>query len=359
MTNDDPLLIPELEAKVQTYQHIDKIRELLRVFASELLARGETHDRSKLAPEESRVFAEYTPKLKTSTYMSEEYKSFLAGMKPALDHHYANNRHHPEFFEFLVAWRPVRGFEGVYEVGSNGALRSVDREVAREGSQGSLTKKGQFLSPQVTPKGYLRIQLQDGEKWKNAMVHRLVAEAFVENPDGKPEVNHKNGIKWDNHPENLEWVTSSENQVHAYDTGLKKPAAKYVVTCEELDLTTIGCEKMAAAVRECGYERVTAAGIWNAVHRDGTHFDLHFTATLLKEHTYSGVSGMNLVDLLEMWIDWYASSMRHADGDMGKSIDLNEKRFGLDPQLVAIFKNTLRDFNEGKLSVNKPPPANP
>lgn len=157
----------ELEAKVATYEHIDKIREMLRVFAVELLARGETHDRSKLAAEESKVFGEFTPKLRGATYGSDEYKGFLVAMKPALDHHYANNRHHPEHFE-------------------------------------------------------------------------------------------------------------------------------------------------------------------------------------------SGIEDMNLLDVLEMWIDWYCSSMRHADGSMSRSIDINEKRFSMSPQLVTIFRNTLRDLDGGTLSSNHP-----
>ncbi len=159
----------ELEAKFQTYQHIDKIREMLRVFATELVMRGETHDRSKLESIESKTYAEFTPKLKSSTYGSEEYKGFLRDMKPALDHHYANNRHHPE-------------------------------------------------------------------------------------------------------------------------------------------------------------------------------------------HHTGGIDGMNLLDVMEMWIDWYCSSMRHANGDMGKSIDINEKRFSMSPQLVAIFRNTLRDLNDGTLSKNRAQP---
>lgn len=88
----------ELATTAQTWRHIDLVRKLLRIAAVELLTRGETHDRSKLDRAEVDVFTEYTPKLKGCTYGSDEYKTYLKEMKPALDHHYAHNRHHPEFF---------------------------------------------------------------------------------------------------------------------------------------------------------------------------------------------------------------------------------------------------------------------
>ncbi len=81
-----------------TQQHINTLRRLLRLFSNELVARGETHDQSKFAPEEADVFDEYSPKLSGMTYGSEEYQACLKAMQPALDHHYANNRHHPEHF---------------------------------------------------------------------------------------------------------------------------------------------------------------------------------------------------------------------------------------------------------------------
>ena len=68
----------------------------MRMVVDNLIERSVQHDASKLCDPEAATFAEFTEKLKGSTYGSEEYKSFLAGMKPALDHHYAHNRHHPE-----------------------------------------------------------------------------------------------------------------------------------------------------------------------------------------------------------------------------------------------------------------------
>ena len=89
----------ELETSAQTWQHIDVLRRFLRIFSVELLMRGETHDRSKFDRAEVDVFTEFTPKLKHTTYGSPEYRGFLDQMKPALEHHYGHNRHHPEFFE--------------------------------------------------------------------------------------------------------------------------------------------------------------------------------------------------------------------------------------------------------------------
>lgn len=101
MTTDDDSSKPsyeELQTNAATQAHINLVRIYLRRAAVELLQRGEVHDLSKFSPEEVKAFTEFTPKLRGSTYGSDEYKAFLSDMKPALDHHYASNRHHPEFF---------------------------------------------------------------------------------------------------------------------------------------------------------------------------------------------------------------------------------------------------------------------
>lgn len=81
----------------ETHEHITTVAKFLAQMIGTLLTRALEHDDSKLKNPELDVFVEYTPKLKNSTYGSDEYKGFLKGMKVALDHHYANNRHHPEY----------------------------------------------------------------------------------------------------------------------------------------------------------------------------------------------------------------------------------------------------------------------
>lgn len=88
----------DYDSRADTLIHSQRVGELMVAIVKELLDRSTCHDRSKTLPPEVEVFDEYTPKLKTSTYGSDEYKSFLAGMGDGLRHHYASNRHHPEHF---------------------------------------------------------------------------------------------------------------------------------------------------------------------------------------------------------------------------------------------------------------------
>jgi len=82
-----------------TKKHIAVVYENISKVLVCLMGRAKKHDQTKMKPGEVEYFDEYTPKLAGCTYGSEEYKRFLEELKPALDHHYANNRHHPEHFE--------------------------------------------------------------------------------------------------------------------------------------------------------------------------------------------------------------------------------------------------------------------
>jgi hypothetical protein len=87
-----------MDSRVATYEHIQAVQWHLMRLIADLQRRLLTHDRSKLTSPEVEAFDEFTPKLVASTYGSEEYKGYLAAMRPALEHHYAANSHHPEHY---------------------------------------------------------------------------------------------------------------------------------------------------------------------------------------------------------------------------------------------------------------------
>lgn len=97
-----------------------------------------------------------------------------------------------------------------------------------------VTEKGEvyskhrkrFLKPDVNVDGYLIATLSKEGKTRKFRIHRLVAEAFIENPEDCPVVNHKDGDKQNNHKDNLEWTTVSGNTKHAFDTGLRNYGEK-------------------------------------------------------------------------------------------------------------------------------------
>lgn len=85
---------------------------------------------------------------------------------------------------------------------------------------GKVARQGHELAFRPTPKGYLRVQLWKDKKGKDFYIHRLVANAFIPNPNNYPEVNHKDGDKTNNRPSNLEWCSHRGNMKHGYRTGL-------------------------------------------------------------------------------------------------------------------------------------------
>ena len=111
-------------------------------------------------------------------------------------------------------WRWIRGYEGLYQISNYGRLKSFPRK--------GTGKEIKILRPKLKKNGYLEISLRKKGVRKSYSIHRLVAEAFIPNPENKPHVNHKDGNKFDNYFENLEWVTQLENMEHAKNTGLIK-----------------------------------------------------------------------------------------------------------------------------------------
>lgn len=111
-------------------------------------------------------------------------------------------------------WRPVKGYEGLYEVSSFGRVRSLDRWVNHYRGNKKAFRKGQMLKLRTDKDGYVRVGLCIKQKMQLAQVHRLVMEAFVPNPDNLPCVNHRNENKSCNIPDNLEWCTVAYNNTY-------------------------------------------------------------------------------------------------------------------------------------------------
>lgn len=118
-------------------------------------------------------------------------------------------------------WRDVAGYEGLYQVSNKGRVRSVDHTVKTKTGKDMLVK-GIMKKPSTGKDGYQYINLLHKGKQKRCAVHRLVAIAFIPNPNNKPEVNHIDAIKNNNCVNNLEWVTGQENNQHATISGLIK-----------------------------------------------------------------------------------------------------------------------------------------
>lgn len=106
-------------------------------------------------------------------------------------------------------WKDIYGYEGIYQVSNKGRVRSQTRKVW------NYMKPGRVLKPYRKPNDYMHVNLRkDGGGDKHAYVHRLVAQAFLPNPDCLPEVNHKDFDKTNNCVDNLEWVSDKENKRH-------------------------------------------------------------------------------------------------------------------------------------------------
>lgn len=165
-------------------------------------------------------------------------------------------------------WMPVVGYENTYAVSCFGRIKMIGKSWI---NNGIIKKRGERLLNPFLNRGYYRVSLlKDGDINKYA-VHRLVCQAFYKNPKNKTQVNHKNGNKLDNKSINLEWVTPSENQLHAHKTGLKvaksgsdSPNSKRILC------TTLGLEY------SCGVEAANSLGLSeSSVKRVANNVQLH------------------------------------------------------------------------------------
>ena len=134
-------------------------------------------------------------------------------------------------------WKYIDGYEGYYQVSNLGNIKSVDR-VIKYKSDGQRLYKGINFKQEITKDGYRRVVLMKEGVKQRYMIHRLVAQAFIENIENKPYINHIDGDKGNNVVSNLEWCTNSENVLHADSIGLRsmsnhQPSNSKCILCVE------------------------------------------------------------------------------------------------------------------------------
>jgi hypothetical protein len=158
--------------------------------------------------------------------------------------------------------KEIPGYEGLYSVTNNGKVYS------------HISNK--WLKPGLNSDGYPTVVLRKNKKPKTIGVHRLVAVAFIENPENKPYVNHIDGNKTNNYVYNLEWVTPSENVIHAYTIGLenrdslRKLLPKQIADIHKLykskkytyrklaQLFQVSCSRISDILNDKAYKEITA-----------------------------------------------------------------------------------------------------
>lgn len=176
-------------------------------------------------------------------------------------------------------WKDIPGYESIYQVSNLGNIKSL-----KSGNHHSKTK---ILTPVCADGRYLRVSLYKDKIPKYFPVNRLVAMAFIPNPDNKPQVNHINGNKKDNCVKNLEWCTSSENNLHAYKTGINKGSKPWLgktgfqnatsIPVSQIDLNTgnviatFGSMQEAGRITGCSPQKIgqCCKGVFSQTHGYG------------------------------------------------------------------------------------------
>ena len=115
-------------------------------------------------------------------------------------------------------WTKIEGYEG-YLVSDTGIVKGIDRFIELPDGRKRFAK-GRIITARLSNRGYLQVRLSKNGETKTYALHRLVAQAYIPNPHGLPQINHKDGNKLNNEVYNLEWSNASLNALHAYQTGL-------------------------------------------------------------------------------------------------------------------------------------------
>lgn len=145
-------------------------------------------------------------------------------------------------------WIPVKYYENLYHISNKGRIKSCLKTHYSSYLKTNIVLNERLLNKIKTSDGYEAVSLYKDGNSKQYRFHRLLADAFIPNPDKKPFINHINGVKNDNNIDNLEWVTARENTSHAHLFGLASPKmSKYIgvhwVKRDKIWIATITIEK--------------------------------------------------------------------------------------------------------------------
>ena len=152
-------------------------------------------------------------------------------------------------------WKDIEGYEGLYQVSSQGRVKSKCRYVNNRWGNNKKPVNEQILKPKTNKGGYYSVNLFKDGKYKTRLVHCLVAKAFIPNPDNLPQVNHKSEVRTENFVENLEWCDSKYN--NNYGTRNKKLSEKrkgFHFSGDSLKAIRNGSKKRRKMVIQCNMD---------------------------------------------------------------------------------------------------------
>ena len=180
-------------------------------------------------------------------------------------------------------WKPIRGYEGEYDVSNYGRVRC--RGFFQRTTDGKMIRMNpRLLTQQVSKSGYPRVEISKQGIQKKYSVHRLVAEAFIPNPNNKPYVNHIDSNRANARAENLEWVTASENLIHAYKYGHFNPDPTRMIDSRKRKIMRDDGKIFLSVVEAAKDASLSPGGMhWHLKHRTAVPGNGHFYSYAIKE----------------------------------------------------------------------------